>query len=128
MDYDSAISLAGTAGAQVSRETLVAKHGTVLAEGVIAQVETAIKYAGYVERQRAAVERAAGEAAVAIPADFDYSALGALSIEARQVLARRRPETLADAARLPGITPVAIAALRVHLKKSRRGPRVADAA
>ena len=74
------------------------------------------------------MERAAAEGAVQIPDDFNYDALQALSIEARQVLGRRRPETLADAARLPGVTPAAIAALRVHLKKSRRRAPIADAA
>src|SRR5439155_24552550 len=99
-----------------------------LADAVIEHVETTIKYAGYVDRQRAAVERAAAEGAVPIPPDFDYQSIQALSIEVRQILSRLRPQTLADAARLSGVTPAAIAALRIYLKKARQRPPVVDAA
>jgi len=128
VDFDAAVTLAGKPAAGVSRETLRAASQASLADAVIEQVETAVKYAGYVARQQAAVERAAAEGAVAIPPDFDYGGIQALSIEVRQILSRLRPETLADAARLSGVTPAAIAALRIHLKKARRRPPVADAA
>ena len=50
----------------------------------------------------------------------------ALSFEARQVLARHRPDTIGRAARLPGVTPAAISLLLVHLKKLRRGEAAAN--
>jgi tRNA uridine 5-carboxymethylaminomethyl modification enzyme len=122
--YDDAIGLAA-AGADVSRETLRAELGQPMGDAVIEQVETAVKYAGYVERQREAIERTRAEARIRIPADFDFHGLHAVSIEARQVLSRQRPSDLAEAARLPGITPATIAALRIHLKKQQRA-RPAD--
>jgi tRNA uridine 5-carboxymethylaminomethyl modification enzyme len=106
--------------AAVSRETLKASLGSVAADAVIDQTETAIKYAGYVERQRAAVARSALDEEVALPGDLDYGSVQALSIEVRQILARRRPATLGQAARISGVTPAAISLLKVHLKKRRR--------
>ena len=127
--FDEAIALAEGVAHGVSRETLEATLGVAQAAAVISQVQTSIKYAGYVERQDAAVRRVAADAAVRIPDGLEYSALHALSFEVRQVLASHRPSTLGAAARLPGVTPAAIAALRVHLKKARGvGPPVADAA
>ena len=108
----------GDAG--VSRETLRASLGSVAADAAIDQTETAIKYAGYVERQRAAVARSAFDEEVALPRDLDYGSVQALSIEVRQILARRRPATLGEAARMPGVTPAAMSLLKVHLKKRRR--------
>ena len=63
---------------------------------------------------------------VDLPASLDYAAVRALSFEARQVLARHRPETIGQAARLPGVTPAAISLLLVHLKKLRRGEAAAN--
>jgi tRNA uridine 5-carboxymethylaminomethyl modification enzyme len=129
--YDDAVGLVPD-GQDVSRETLAAQLGRALGDAVIEQVETAVKYAGYVDRQRDAIERSRAEARIRIPDGFDFQGLNAVSIEARQVLGRHRPSDLAEAARLPGITPATIAALRIHLKKQQRagaaaGP-VADAA
>ena len=86
---------------------------------VAEQVEIAAKYAGYIERQRAEVERALAQERVAIPADMDYAAVRGLSREAQQKLAQHRPETVGQAGRIQGITPAAISLLLVHLK--RRG-------
>jgi tRNA uridine 5-carboxymethylaminomethyl modification enzyme len=93
--------------------------GRGLADQSIEQIETATRYAGYIEKQAEEVGRAARSGAVAIPADLDYAGVHALSFEARQVLARHRPTSLGAAAGLPGITPAAISLLSVHLKKSR---------
>jgi tRNA uridine 5-carboxymethylaminomethyl modification enzyme len=83
------------------------------------QVEIQIKYAGYIERQADEVERALHYETLALPEDFDYMQVGALSIEVRQKLARHRPATLGQAARISGVTPAAISLLLVHLKKGR---------
>ncbi|MEP6739368.1 MAG: tRNA uridine-5-carboxymethylaminomethyl(34) synthesis enzyme MnmG [Caldimonas sp.] len=104
----------------VSRGTLRAELGRQLADQVIEQIETATRYAGYIEKQHEDVERAARADAASLPEDFDYAAVHALSFEARQVLARHRPTTVGAATRLPGITPAAISLLLVHLKKNRR--------
>ena len=80
-------------------------------------MEIAAKYAGYIDRQRDEVERAAHFEKLRLPPDLDYMQVTALSIEARQVLSRHRPETLGHASRITGITPASISLLMVHLKK-----------
>jgi tRNA uridine 5-carboxymethylaminomethyl modification enzyme len=96
----------------VSRETL-----GDLSEPVVEQVEIAAKYSGYIDRQRDEVGRAAHFEKLRLPTELDYMQVTALSIEARQVLSRHRPETLGHASRITGITPAAISLLMVHLKK-----------
>jgi tRNA uridine 5-carboxymethylaminomethyl modification enzyme len=84
---------------------------------VAAQVEVTIKYAGYIDRQHAEIERHRAEEATPIPADFEYSAVRGLSTEVRQRLSAQRPETVGQASRMSGVTPAAIALLLVHLHK-----------
>ena len=98
--------------ADVSRETL-----GELSAPVVEQVEIAAKYAGYIDRQKEEVGRAVHYEKLRLPPDLDYLQVTALSIEARQVLSRHRPETLGLASRITGITPAAISLLMVHLKK-----------
>ena len=92
---------------------------------VTEQVEIASKYSGYIDRQRAEVQRAAQYEHLKLPEDLDYSQITALSFEARQTLAKRRPQTLGLASRITGITPASISLLLVHLKK--RGVRGLEA-
>jgi tRNA uridine 5-carboxymethylaminomethyl modification enzyme len=120
VSFDDVVTAAQASDpAAVSRETIRAELGDWLADAVIEQVQIEVKYSGYVQRQAAAVGRMAADADTAIPADFDYGSLQALSHEARQVLGRRRPETLGQASRLPGITPATVSVLKVFLKRSR---------
>ncbi len=109
---------APTAGV-VSRETLAAELGQVLADSVLEQVEIAIKYAGYIGKQVEDVERAAHFEHLKLPVALDYSQVPALGFEVRQKLDRHRPETLGQASRISGVTPAAISLLLVHLKKGR---------
>lgn len=80
------------------------------------RVAIELKCAGYVRRQEMAIEKAAKTERIEIPDDFDYAALSALSLEAREKLSRQRPRTLGAAGRIPGVTPsdVAIVGLFVH--------------
>ena len=87
------------------------------------QVEIQAKYEGYIERQRAEVERSAALETRALPLDLDYRQVRGLSAEVQQKLNRHRPETIGQAARISGVTPAAISLLLVHLK---RGFRPAD--
>ena len=100
------------ASAEVSRETLGELH-----DAVVEQVEIAAKYSGYIDRQKEEVERAAYYEGLRLPAELDYMQVSALSIEARQKLAKHRPETLGQASRISGITPATISLLLIHLKK-----------
>ena len=88
---------------------------------VIEQVEISLKYAGYIGKQVEDVERVAGYESLPLPPTLDYSQVAALSHEARQTLARARPQTLGQASRLSGITPATVSLLLVHLKRRRGG-------
>ncbi len=114
VSYAALTGMSGGAYASdaVSRETL-----GELAESVIEQVEIAAKYSGYIDRQKAEVERAASFEHLRLPPDIDYLQVTSLSFEARQKLAKHRPETLGQAARISGITPASISLLLIHLKK-----------
>jgi tRNA uridine 5-carboxymethylaminomethyl modification enzyme len=128
--FDTVAEIARAAGVTplVSRETLHAELGTVLADAVIEQLEISTKYAGYIDKQIDEVERAAHFENLKLPDELDYAAVSALSFEVRQKLARHRPATLGQAARISGVTPAAISLLLVHLKKSRFKGFAANAA
>ena len=92
--------------------------GAAAADAAVAdQVEIATKYAGYIERQKDQIARAAAQEGQALPADLDYRTVRGLSIEVQQKLNCHRPETIGQAARISGITPAAISLLLVHLKR-----------
>jgi len=91
-----------------------------LTEQIVAQVEIETRYAGYVRRQQDEIERSRGTDELPLPADLDYAAIHGLSHEIRQKLSRQRPATMGQASRLPGVTPVAVSLLLVHLQKRRR--------
>lgn len=84
----------------------------------IEQLEIEAKYAGYIERQAAEIERAARMGDEEIPAQFNYDAVKGLSAEVRQKLKLHRPQTIAQALRISGVTPAAISILLIYLKKS----------
>jgi len=84
------------------------------------QVEIRAKYAGYIERQQRERERTGELSAYRIPPGLDYARVHNLSREAVEKLSRRRPATLAEAARIPGLRDAEIAALLVHLARGRK--------
>jgi len=88
-----------------------------LATQVPLQVDVQAKYRGYIERQHAEIERQRRNEDSRLPDDLDYGAVRGLSNEVRQRLVERRPATLGQAARIPGITPAAISLLLIHLKR-----------
>jgi tRNA uridine 5-carboxymethylaminomethyl modification enzyme len=91
-----------------------------LAEQVKLQVDVQAKYSGYLKRQSQEIDRRMRHDDLALPADIDYGAVSGLSNEARQCLQAVRPQTLGQAARIPGLTPAAVSLLLVHLKKRDR--------
>jgi tRNA uridine 5-carboxymethylaminomethyl modification enzyme len=90
----------------------------LLDKSVIEQIEITAKYAGYIDLQKVEVERAAHYENLKLPPELDYLQVQALSFEARQTLAKHRPETLGMASRISGITPATVSLLLVHLKKN----------
>ena len=81
------------------------------------ELETGIKYAGYIRRQQEQVERFRRLEDLVIPADFDFEAVHGLSAEVREKLKLVAPRTLGQAGRIPGVTPAAIAILAVLLRR-----------
>jgi tRNA uridine 5-carboxymethylaminomethyl modification enzyme len=84
---------------------------------VAEQVEIEIKYEGYISRQADEIERLRRNENTALPVDLDYEVIGGLSNEIKQKLQTVRPETVAQASRIQGVTPAAVSQILVHLKK-----------
>ena len=81
------------------------------------QLETDLKYAGYIARQHSVIQRLRSEDDKRIPATLDYALVRGLRTETRQKLAEVRPETLGQAARISGVTPADVALLSIVLQK-----------
>ena len=92
--------------------------GAVDDPAVAEQVEIQAKYAGYLERQHAEIEKARRHEQTQIPNVINYQSVRGLSAEVCQKLTDHRPETIGQASRIPGVTPAAISLLMVHLKKA----------
>ncbi len=88
-------------------------------EAVAEQVQIQAKYQGYIDRQQDEIDKLKRHEATPLPADLDYIQVEGLSHEIRQKLAEARPETLAQASRISGVTPAAVSILLIHLKKRR---------
>ncbi len=112
------------------------KRDATLSEEVAQQVEIAVKYAGYIDRQQLEIEKFKKVEDKQIPAAFDYVNVPSLRSEARQKLTKIRPSTLGQASRISGVSPADISILMVWLKRSSNGnghkscsnvPKVSDA-
>jgi tRNA uridine 5-carboxymethylaminomethyl modification enzyme len=92
---------------------------TVAEPAALQQIEIQAKYDGYIARQEEEIERLRRHESIRIPAAMDYGAIAGLSAELRQKLGAARPETLARASRIPGVTPAALSLLLVHARRMR---------
>jgi tRNA uridine 5-carboxymethylaminomethyl modification enzyme len=90
-----------------------------LSEEVIQQVEIAVKYAGYIERQQSEIEKFKNLENKRIPGAFDYALVPSMRSEARQKLTAIRPATLGQASRISGVSPADISILMVWLKRNK---------
>ncbi|MFT4614687.1 MAG: tRNA uridine 5-carboxymethylaminomethyl modification enzyme [Bacteroidia bacterium] len=92
------------------------------------QVAIQAKYAGYIDRQQDDIEQLRRHENTLLPTDLDYADVDGLSNEVRQKLLEARPETLARAGRIPGVTAAAVALLLIYLKKrgALNGPKRDD--
>lgn len=84
-----------------------------ISEEILEEAEIQIKYKGYIEREKFIAEKLHRLENIRIPSDFNFSQMQSLTIEARQKLARIRPETIGQASRIPGISPADINILLV---------------
>ncbi len=91
-----------------------------VAQDVAEQVEIDAKYAGYIDRQHDEIDRMKRYEDAVLASDLDYAYVDGLSNEVRQKLTAIRPGTLAQAGRIPGVTPAAVSLLLIHLKKLGR--------
>ena len=94
-----------------------------IAPAIASQLEVDARYACYVDRQAADIEALRKEEGVRIPPDFAYDGLSGLSAELRQKLEALRPSSLAQAARMEGMTPAALMLLLAHLRKGPASSR-----
>ena len=86
---------------------------------VAGQIETEVKYEGYIRRQQQKIEALARQEKVKIPPELDYGPIEGIRLEAREKLSRVRPKNLGQAARIPGVNPSDIAVLSVELAARR---------
>ncbi len=84
--------------------------------GVLMTAETEVKYSGYLDQQRRQIERLRTSDTQRIPGHIEFSGIPGISREVGEKLARVRPVTLGQAARIPGVTPAAIAILEIFIK------------
>jgi tRNA uridine 5-carboxymethylaminomethyl modification enzyme len=91
---------------------------TALNAEAVEEVEVEAKYAGYIEKQQQEIERLRRLEEWRIPPDFDYGPLTGLRSEAVEKLARFRPATVGQAARIHGVNPADISVLLIHLRRS----------
>ena len=88
-------------------------------KGVLLDIETTKKYAGYIERQNKEIKKIKKYENAKIPKEIIFSEITGLSNEVKQKLEKVLPKTIAHAQRIPGITPAAISLLLVHIKKEQ---------
>ncbi len=100
---------------------LLALEAQDISAEVAEQIQIRCKYAGYIDRQAEEVARLHAQEGLALAADFDYDAVRGLSHEVCSKLKNARPQTLAQAARIPGVTPAALSLLMIHLRRPTAG-------
>lgn len=114
VSYGTLMSLKKQSGEMVSETPLTD-------ESQIEQIEIALKYKGYIERQKEEVQKTLAHEEMVMPSDLDYDKVIGLSFEVRQKLKAVRPETLGQASRISGVTPAAVSLLLVYLKRLKWG-------
>ncbi len=93
------------------------KWNEKLWQSIAEQVEIEVKYAGFIEREREAIERFERLEDKKLPLSFDYRNLSALSAEAREKLYKLRPASVGQAARISGVSPADVTVLLMHLRR-----------
>ena len=105
---------------QINYKNLVAGNKD-LTKNEIDKIEAEVKYEGYIKRQGREIEKLQRNENTPIPTNTSFLKITGLSSEVKQKLEEARPESIARASRLPGVTPAAISLLLVHLKKEATG-------
>jgi tRNA uridine 5-carboxymethylaminomethyl modification enzyme len=103
---------------EITYQDLPDRDGS-LGKEIVQQVEIAIKYAGYIERQEAEIEKLRSVEEKQIPACFDYDSIPSMRNEARQKLKEIRPATLGQASRISGVSPADVGLVMVWMKRGQ---------
>jgi tRNA uridine 5-carboxymethylaminomethyl modification enzyme len=114
----SAFDLLSLPGMSVSALSAIWPELSAIPAGTAGRLQVDARYAVYLDRQEASILAFKKDEAAAIPAEIDFASIQGLSTEVRQKLARHRPATLAQAARIDGITPAALMLLLAHIRKT----------
>ena len=83
------------------------------------RIETEIRYAGYIAREERIIRDIQRHENVKIPDDFDYAPIETMTLESREKLTKIRPRTLAQAGRIPGVSPSDLAQLSIVLLRNK---------
>ena len=110
--FSSALSDALTT--VVSEESVIAEETAYYKGSVLDAAEIAIKYQGYIDREKLIADKIARLDTLLIPQDFDFEKVSGLSIECRQKLFRYKPTTIGQASRIPGVSPSDVSVLLVY--------------
>ena len=113
----NAAELLAHPGIDLARLAAIWPELTAFPPAIAEQIEIDARYAGYLERQERDIAAYRRDEALLLPAELDYAAIGGLSREVREKLARAHPATLGAAARISGVTPAALVALLKHVKR-----------
>ncbi len=116
----SAFDLLSLPGISVSTLSGIWPELLAIQAATAERLQVDARYAVYLERQEASILAFKKDEAAAIPAAIDFAAIAGLSNEVRQKLERHRPATLAQAARIEGVTPAALMLLLAHIRRAAR--------
>ena len=120
-----ASELARRQGVSLAAVFAAAGTGTELPRDALITAELEIKYAGYFERERVQADRMRQMGELLLEADLPYAGMHSLTLEARQKLGTLRPATLAQASRIPGVSPNDLQNLVIEIERGRRRKTVA---
>ena len=122
--YGETPAKSGISAAELLRRPQVKIDDVLFAEyddDIKGQIETEIKYEGYIKKQQRLICEARSAEEKTIPPDIDYDDVSGLRIEARQKLDKVKPETLGQAGRISGVSPADVAVLTIYLERKRHG-------
>ncbi len=115
----TAVELMRRPAVTYERIAAVIGRGEGVTPAMAQRIETEIRYAGYIAREERIIRDIQRHEQVAIPEDFDYNPIETMTLEAREKLSKIRPRTLAQAGRIPGVSPSDLAQLSIALLKTR---------
>ena len=115
----TAVELMRRPAVTYERIAAVIGRGEGVTPAMAQRIETEIRYAGYIAREERIIRDIQRHEQVAIPEDFDYNPIETMTLEAREKLSKIRPRTLAQAGRIPGVSPSDLAQLSLALLKTR---------